>query len=1040
MTKKQIIRKRPAWLNRRLLRYAVVVLVFVAVFVAALIAGMTRLTERNKAEDACAQLLTSHIETHNASIHAVNSDELLYTELMHQKLKTIAVLASSYDDLDAMPDWKILARTVFDNQTSTTEDLWLLGSNGNVLRGERLPPELSREQITALAAGATSLDIEPYHYRSVPCAFGMLVARCDLSILDEYGVYYSTQGDETGAQQVLLITPEDMVTGWEQDYSAATPLAELCAEPEALKTAQGDVLKLGGINYYCMAGQTVDGTTVVAAIQQSDTLQGIQGETQVPGVLFMAAVLAMVIYAVIMRSTPGAGGAALGEETEIPLTRRFTLNKVMFSSLSAVALGGLALLGAASWLSLTLSDYAQHNLKAQERLTSVSTAIPYFMGENEFDADTFRWICEGEAITLANLISIQPAMAQPEYLAALSDAVGVNVLKADGESRYQVSCTDARVYDRNGNMLATGKNVLGDSMPGLDEAVLQALQENGGSLLFYNMGGEYIAFHQLTDGSERYVTLRLQGPEEFESWVGALHNAPSELDLAVNRLVSYVEQMPCDENEQVVIVRTNHLANGTTKKELITSDQTGVDTYKSEIPLLNFDNAALRSGYTGDQEVDGEHYYANVHSYLLPDIDTPDGQNYWLVYLASPADVTEGRAAMLLCVVVSGAVLLALLALILAIRTGEPVKIKGGPTPFTERATRRTRTVNGHSVNGPTMGWGTKSGWGNKTPEEKFIIALGNLALATVSILMALGIMQGAFQRQSVIHYILMGEWDRELNIFSCTYVVLVLVGTFTASLALRSLLGLITRNLGPRSETMGRLLSSLVQYAAYIGAGLYLLNFFGVNMSVLLASAGLLTLVLSPTLNMLLGDVSAGIFIVFEDEYRVGDVVTINTWRGVVLEITLRTTTLEDMMGNIKVFNNSKITELENLSVEYSVSAITVNVPYEEPIDRIENILKEELPKIAGKVDTVVGTPTYEGIDDFGDSGVLIRVHAMSREEFRFQMMRQFRHELKAMFERRGINIPYTQIVLHDFAQEAAAAEAEAAAKREKQAAQQGE
>lgn len=1004
--------KRPVWLNLRLLRYGAAALVMVAVFVAALFV-VVNVMGQSRMETICTRLSERNIEAYMDGEAYIDHALALETEHMREQLKMLAVLVNTYNGLASLPSWELL----LSGMTFSADvpfGIWLLGESGGVLRGGELPSELDAASRRALTRMNNYVEVGDAAYQSVRCAYGILVGCTDLSRSKSKISALQNLYKEDDAFS-FIISSEGVVYGWPDTASNGIPLAALGEDSKDLKTAQGALLTLDGVSHYCMA-QTIDnGDILVTAVSQKALHSGIWAELQIPIVLFSAAVLAIALYALIMRSAQGLV-ITQGAEVALPLAHGFYINKKLWVRLTAVALGGIVFFTGTSWLAITLSAYAQHNVRAGQSLTEINDTAAFFQSDADKDFVDFFEICDRNIVYLADAVVIQPAMTEPANLSAVSDAIHVEITTLYGQETYEITCTDARVYDKNGNMLATGKDVLSGSTPGLDAEILTTLEQGDGWMFFHNVNEEYFFICRLTDGTERYVSLKLRASDLFASWTVLTEKGGLSVGNDAYQAAVCVDNFNTGDNARVLIARASHRTEANSKYALLYPYGDAYGYYEDAYALTDFEPEALRAGYTGDQIIDGKNYYINVHRYTLPDTLGEAGDNeYWLIYAAPVRSVAGARMPLLLWVACIGSALLLLMAFGAALRRGEP-PVKAEGNAFTERAARRTRTMNGHRINGPTMGWGVKSDWGSKTPEEQFMSMLGNVFLAAIVAMLLLGIMQGAFQTQSVLRYIMKGDWDKELNIFSCTYVAMVLVASFSISGVVRGALRFITGNFGPRSETMGRLFSSLVQYATYIVAGLHLLHFFGVNMSVLLASAGLLTLVLSPTLNLLLGDVSAGILIVFEDEYRVGDIVSINGWRGVVLEITLRTTMLEDLMGNIKVFNNAKITEIENLTEEYTTSVITVNVPYEEPINHIEKVLEEELPKIKDKIKTVVGTPTYEGVEEFGSSGVLIRIHVMSREEFRFSMMRRFRHELKAMFERRGIQIPYTQIVLRDF------------------------
>ena len=181
----------------------------------------------------------------------------------------------------------------------------------------------------------------------------------------------------------------------------------------------------------------------------------------------------------------------------------------------------------------------------------------------------------------------------------------------------------------------------------------------------------------------------------------------------------------------------------------------------------------------------------------------------------------------------------------------------------------------------------------------------------------------------SVINYVLWGSWDKGLNVFAITHCIIFVAFLMTLVHILNGFIRMVTGVLGTKTETIGQLLRSVLKYGSAIGCLFYFLYVTGFNPASLLASAGILSLVIGLGANSLIGDILAGIFIVFEGEFRVGDIVTVDGFRGQVLEIGLRTTKLQDVTDNIKIFNNSTISGVLNMTKEASYAVCTVGIAY---------------------------------------------------------------------------------------------------------------
>ena len=216
------------------------------------------------------------------------------------------------------------------------------------------------------------------------------------------------------------------------------------------------------------------------------------------------------------------------------------------------------------------------------------------------------------------------------------------------------------------------------------------------------------------------------------------------------------------------------------------------------------------------------------------------------------------------------------------------------------------------------------------------------------------------------------------------------------------------------RTKTIISLLDGFVKYACAIIIIILVLQACGVDTAALVASVGVLTLVVGLGAQPLIADIIAGIFIIFEDEYHVGEIVTINDFRGTVMEIGIRSTRLIDAAGNIKIINNSAIGDVINLSRELSLAVVDCDFPYDIPVEFIENILSENFEQIAANIPAIKEGPYYKGVCMYKDSNVTIKIVAKCLEEDRFQVERDLNREYRRILRENNIDISYPQVVIN--------------------------
>lgn len=218
----------------------------------------------------------------------------------------------------------------------------------------------------------------------------------------------------------------------------------------------------------------------------------------------------------------------------------------------------------------------------------------------------------------------------------------------------------------------------------------------------------------------------------------------------------------------------------------------------------------------------------------------------------------------------------------------------------------------------------------------------------------------------------------------------------------------------GKKAVTIARLMVSFLKWVIFLCAIFFTLDAWGANTLTLLASAGVLTLIIGLGAQSLIADILAGIFIVFEGEFQVGDIVIIDSWRGEVKEIGMRTTKLVDAGGNIKIVNNSEIRTIINQTQELSVAKTYVSISYGCRIEKVEAVIADNIEAMKEKIPYIVEGPFYMGVSELGESGVVLLFTAKCKEADYYQCSRDLNRQIKIMFDDNGIEIPFNQLVIH--------------------------
>lgn len=217
------------------------------------------------------------------------------------------------------------------------------------------------------------------------------------------------------------------------------------------------------------------------------------------------------------------------------------------------------------------------------------------------------------------------------------------------------------------------------------------------------------------------------------------------------------------------------------------------------------------------------------------------------------------------------------------------------------------------------------------------------------------------------------------------------------------------------RKKTLLLLINSIIKYILMIVCVLTILDIYGVDTTALITSLGLIGLGASLALQDTLKDLLAGFFIIFENQYDIGDVITINNFKGEVISLGLKTTKLKAYTGEINIIANRNIQEVINHSFNNSLAIVDFDISYEEDLDKVEDVLNKLCKKLTKELPDVQGDVNLLGIEDLGNSGIKYRITAEAKSMEHFMLQRKIRKAVKEELEKEGIEIPYMQVVVHN-------------------------
>lgn len=216
------------------------------------------------------------------------------------------------------------------------------------------------------------------------------------------------------------------------------------------------------------------------------------------------------------------------------------------------------------------------------------------------------------------------------------------------------------------------------------------------------------------------------------------------------------------------------------------------------------------------------------------------------------------------------------------------------------------------------------------------------------------------------------------------------------------------------RENTIKKLIKNVVAYIVYFMAIVMVIGVFGLNIGPLLAGAGVLGLAIGFGAQNLVRDIISGFFIIFEDQFSVGDYVAISGVEGTVEEIGLRTTKVLSWTGELNILPNGNVTQVTNYSVHNGLSVVDINIPYESDVADAERIIDEVAATLPDKYDFILGIPEIIGVQNLEVSHFVIRVIAETLPGSQWAGERNIRKEMQDKLYKSGIDIPAPRVVMY--------------------------
>jgi small-conductance mechanosensitive channel len=218
------------------------------------------------------------------------------------------------------------------------------------------------------------------------------------------------------------------------------------------------------------------------------------------------------------------------------------------------------------------------------------------------------------------------------------------------------------------------------------------------------------------------------------------------------------------------------------------------------------------------------------------------------------------------------------------------------------------------------------------------------------------------------------------------------------------------------RIETLGRVARHTLSLLIVVVTGLVVLNTLGISIAPILGAAGVAGVAIGFGAQSLVKDFFSGVFLLLENQIRVGDVVEVAGKTGVVEGMTLRRTQLRAVDGAVHYVSNGLITTVTNFSTEFAYAVVDVSIAYKEDLDHVFHVMRTtaaELKAAEPFTKTVIGDLEILGVDQWAESAVIVRCRMKTQPLQQWAARREFLKRLKRAFEDAGISIPFPHRLL---------------------------
>ena len=259
----------------------------------------------------------------------------------------------------------------------------------------------------------------------------------------------------------------------------------------------------------------------------------------------------------------------------------------------------------------------------------------------------------------------------------------------------------------------------------------------------------------------------------------------------------------------------------------------------------------------------------------------------------------------------------------------------------------------------------------------------------------------------TVVSYIGQGGWERGPNLFAFASVLTMLCQLTLILILIKFIINLVGRYMGTKGYTVSTLIYNILVCFLMIAFVLMSMEDFGIDTRTLIASLGLAGLAVSLGAKDFVSDLIAGVNLILDGSYKVGDIIQIGEFKGTVLKINMRKTAVLDGSGCVRTFSNSAVATVTNYSVYPYTCIIEYALPFDCTIEKAEKMFADNIPKMKGQYPQITEGPEYIGVTEVGMSNGIpitkVSIKAVCSAEHADGVKNFMIREIRSLFERHG-------------------------------------